>query len=118
MSLTIAPPTPSAVSRRDPLLADLEKLSDYYRERGLAGEELNPAELSYSVAMARYHPADRLSPTFIRRKHVAVFGGAGAGKSTAANILVGDDVAEVNPQAGYTRRPTAILQATATEVND
>jgi len=118
MSLTIAPPTPPAVERRDPLLADLEKLFSYYRGRGLVGEELNPAELAYSVALARYHPADRFSHTFTRRKHVAIFGGAGAGKSTAANILVGDDVAEVNAQAGYTRRPTAILQATPTEISD
>jgi hypothetical protein len=118
MTATLSPPTPSAETRRDPLLADLERLATYYHGRGLAGEELNPAELAYSVALARYHPADRFSPTFTRRKHVAIFGGAGAGKSTAANILVGDDVAEVNAQAGFTRRPTAMLQATATELGD
>jgi hypothetical protein len=39
--------------------------------------------------------------------HVAVVGGAGAGKSTIANWLIGDMAAESNPQAGYTRHPIA-----------
>lgn len=39
--------------------------------------------------------------------HIAVVGGAGAGKSTIANWLIGDMVAESNPQAGYTRHPIA-----------
>jgi hypothetical protein len=41
--------------------------------------------------------------------HVAVVGGAGAGKSTVVNFLAGAIVAEANPQAGYTRHPTAFL---------
>lgn len=39
--------------------------------------------------------------------HVAVVGGAGAGKSTVANFLSGAPVAETNPQAGFTRHPIA-----------
>ncbi len=39
--------------------------------------------------------------------HVAVVGGAGAGKSTIANWLIGDMIAESNPQAGFTRHPIA-----------
>ena len=39
--------------------------------------------------------------------HVAVVGGAGAGKSTIANWLIGDTVCESNPQAGFTRHPIA-----------
>jgi hypothetical protein len=39
--------------------------------------------------------------------HVAVVGGAGAGKSTVANLLSGAAAAEANPQAGYTRHPVA-----------
>src|SRR5262249_33563114 len=39
--------------------------------------------------------------------HVAVVGGAGAGKSTVANLLSGAAVAETNPQAGFTRHPIA-----------
>ncbi|WP_439621825.1 GTPase domain-containing protein [Gemmata sp.] len=41
--------------------------------------------------------------------HVAVVGGAGAGKSTVVNFLAGSVVAEANPQAGFTRHPTAFL---------
>src|SRR5919201_1792808 len=39
--------------------------------------------------------------------HVAVVGGAGAGKSTVANLLSGATLAEANPQAGFTRHPIA-----------
>ncbi len=39
--------------------------------------------------------------------HVAVVGGAGAGKSTVANWLSGVPAAEANPQAGFTRHPIA-----------
>src|SRR6202042_392231 len=39
--------------------------------------------------------------------HIAVVGGAGAGKSTVANLLIGEVVAESNPQAGFTRHPIA-----------
>lgn len=41
--------------------------------------------------------------------HVAVVGGAGAGKSTVVNFLIGSVLAEANPQAGYTRHPTAFV---------
>jgi hypothetical protein len=41
--------------------------------------------------------------------HIAVVGGAGAGKSTVVNFLTGSIVAEANPQAGYTRHPTAYI---------
>jgi 50S ribosome-binding GTPase len=44
-----------------------------------------------------------------RPLHIAVVGGAGAGKSTVVNFLAGSVVAEANPQAGYTRHPTAFL---------
>ncbi len=44
-----------------------------------------------------------------RPLHIAVVGGAGAGKSTLVNFLAGVVVAEANPQAGFTRHPTAFL---------
>src|SRR4051812_24271224 len=44
--------------------------------------------------------------------HVVVVGGAGAGKSTVANMLAGAVVAEANPQAGFTRHPIAYTSAT------
>src|SRR6516162_1565982 len=43
--------------------------------------------------------------------HVAVVGGAGAGKSTVANMLSGAVLAEANPQAGFTRHPIAYTSA-------
>jgi ethanolamine utilization protein EutP (predicted NTPase) len=46
-----------------------------------------------------------------RPLHIAVVGGAGAGKSTVVNFLAGSVVAEANPQAGYTRHPTAFVPA-------
>jgi GTP-binding protein EngB required for normal cell division len=39
--------------------------------------------------------------------HIVVVGGAGAGKSTIANLLSGAPAAEANPQAGFTRHPIA-----------
>lgn len=44
-----------------------------------------------------------------RPKHVAVIGGAGSGKSTIANFLMGTVAAEANPQAGFTRHPVAYM---------
>ncbi|HMC65522.1 MAG TPA: GTPase, partial [Gemmataceae bacterium] len=46
--------------------------------------------------------------------HVAVVGGAGAGKSTVANLLSGVAIAEANPQAGFTRHPVAYTSANGT----
>jgi hypothetical protein len=43
--------------------------------------------------------------------HVAVVGGAGAGKSTVANLLTGSAAAEANPQAGFTRHPIVYTSA-------
>jgi hypothetical protein len=43
--------------------------------------------------------------------HVAVVGGAGAGKSTVVNLLLGVPAAEANPQAGFTRHPIAYTSA-------
>lgn len=46
--------------------------------------------------------------------HVAVVGGAGAGKSTVVNLLAGATVAETNPQAGFTRHPIAYTSTNGT----
>lgn len=43
--------------------------------------------------------------------HIAVVGGAGAGKSTVTNLLTGATLAEANPQAGFTRHPIAYMAA-------
>ncbi|MFM7149869.1 MAG: GTPase domain-containing protein, partial [Gemmataceae bacterium] len=44
--------------------------------------------------------------------HAAVVGGAGAGKSTTVNMIIGQQLAESNPQAGFTRHPIAFYNAT------
>lgn len=41
--------------------------------------------------------------------HVVIVGGAGAGKSSVVNFITGVPIAEANPQAGYTRHPTAYV---------
>ncbi|MEZ6139872.1 MAG: GTPase [Zavarzinella sp.] len=41
--------------------------------------------------------------------HIAVVGGAGTGKSTVVNFLLGGMIAEANPQAGYTRHPIGYI---------
>ncbi len=41
--------------------------------------------------------------------HVVVVGGAGTGKSTVANLILGKPLAESNPQAGFTRHPVAYM---------
>src|SRR6266851_2132729 len=46
--------------------------------------------------------------------HVVVVGGAGAGKSTVANLLSGAVAAETNPQAGFTRHPVAYTSENGT----
>jgi hypothetical protein len=46
--------------------------------------------------------------------HIAIVGGAGAGKSTVANLLSGAADAETNPQAGFTRHPIAYTRTNGT----
>lgn len=92
------------------LLADLVEVQSYYRERRLTGQDLSDAELHFIVGLVRYLFASPDGPILERRAHIMVIGGAGAGKSTTANIVVGASVAEANAQAGYTRHPTAIYR--------
>jgi hypothetical protein len=69
------------------------------------------AKLRLAAALVRncIGPAlDDQPPTPI---HVVVVGGAGAGKSTVANLLSGATAAEANPQAGFTRHPIAYTSA-------
>lgn len=67
------------------------------------------AELRYAAAMVRNLIAPYLEGHGPQPLHVAVVGGAGAGKSTVANMLCGAILAESNPQAGFTRHPVAYL---------
>jgi hypothetical protein len=63
--------------------------------------------LRLAAALVRNVIAPYLDNQSPRPLHVAVVGGAGAGKSTIANWLIGDMIAESNPQAGFTRHPIA-----------
>lgn len=65
------------------------------------------ARLRLAAAVVRNCIAPYLDGASGEPFHVAVVGGAGAGKSTAVNFLCGSVVAEANPQAGFTRHPVA-----------
>src|ERR1051325_8106000 len=70
-------------------------------------------ELRYASALVRNVIGPYLEGHGARPLHVAVVGGAGAGKSTVANMLCGAVLAESNPQAGFTRHPVAYAPADA-----
>ncbi len=67
------------------------------------------AELHYAAALVRNVITPYLEGHGAQPLHVAVVGGAGAGKSTVANMLCGAILAESNPQAGFTRHPVAYV---------
>jgi hypothetical protein len=62
-------------------------------------------QLRLAAALARNCVGPFLDDQPATPIHVAVVGGAGAGKSTVANMLSGAPAAETNPQAGFTRHP-------------
>lgn len=99
---------PSADPIAQSLLADLCELASYYRSRGLDDCDLAESELLFFVGLVRYRFAPPQGTILLRRGHIMVFGGAGAGKSTTSNILAGAEAAEANAQAGYTRHPIAV----------
>jgi hypothetical protein len=68
-------------------------------------------QLRFAAALVRNVIAPYLEGQPPLPLHVAVVGGAGAGKSTVANMLCGAVLAESNPQAGFTRHPVAYAQA-------
>jgi GTP-binding protein EngB required for normal cell division len=63
--------------------------------------------LRFAAALVRNSIGPTLAGRPARPLHVAVVGGAGTGKSTVANLIVGSALAEANPQAGFTRHPIA-----------
>src|SRR5262249_19006715 len=70
-------------------------------------------ELRYAAALVRNVVMPFLEGHGPMPLHVAVVGGAGAGKSTVANMLCGAVLAESNPQAGFTRHPVAYADGAA-----
>lgn len=105
----------TAIAAGQRYVTTLEALTQYYTKRGLANLPLTETEARFATALARYRLAAPPGKMLAERLHVMVVGGAGCGKSTVANILVGASVAEVNPQAGFTRHPTAFLRSDAAD---
>lgn len=91
------------------LADDLRWLEDHCRLQPELAEHAGTLRLA--SALARNVIGPFLEGQSARPLHIAVVGGAGAGKSTLVNFLAGTVVAEANPQAGYTRHPTAFLPA-------
>src|SRR5205085_7903741 len=93
------------------LADDLQWLEEHCRKQ----PELAPhcGQLRLAAALTRNVVGPALDGQPELPLFLAVVGGAGAGKSTVVNLLAGAVVAEANPQAGYTRHPTAYLPAAA-----
>ena len=89
------------------LADDLRWLEDHCRRQPDLAAQAGTLRLASALARNVIGPFLEGQPT--RPLHVAVVGGAGAGKSTVVNFLAGAVVAEANPQAGFTRHPTAFL---------
>ncbi|MDB5311129.1 MAG: GTP-binding protein Der [Gemmataceae bacterium] len=91
------------------LAKDLGWLEDHCRQQPALAAHAGTLRLASALARNVVGPFLEDQPA--RPLHLAVVGGAGAGKSTVVNFLAGAVVAEANPQAGYTRHPTAYLPA-------
>src|SRR5262245_38185457 len=87
------------------LAEDYGWLEEHALSHGQKGQEVNPFRLTRALVSNSLGQFLRhVNPPPL---HIVVVGGAGAGKSTLVNFLVGAPVAETNPQAGYTRHPVA-----------
>jgi hypothetical protein len=91
------------------LADDLGWLEDHCRRQPELA--VHAAHLRLAAALTRNVVGPAVEGQSARPLFAAVVGGAGSGKSTVVNFLVGSVVAEANPQAGYTRHPTAYVPA-------
>lgn len=71
----------------------------------MVARAMQASELRLAAALVRNCIGPALDQQPATPLHIAVIGGAGAGKSTVANMLSGAPAAEANPQAGFTRHP-------------
>lgn len=90
------------------LAEDLGWLEEHCR--GQQNQSTQVGRLRLAAALVRNLIGPFLETQACHPIHVAVVGGAGAGKSTIANMLSGAVLAEANPQAGFTRHPVAYTQ--------
>ena len=89
------------------LANDLTWLEEHCRRQPALARETGQLRLAAALVRNVVGPfLDGQGPSPL---HIAVVGGAGTGKSTVVNLLIGSVQAEANPQAGYTRHPTAYL---------
>ena len=102
---------PAIRSLTKALAEDLAWLEEHARKQ--PAHVARAAELHYAAALVRNLIGPFLEGQSPHPLHVAVAGGAGAGKSTVANMLCGAVLAESNPQAGFTRHPVAYAPADA-----
>src|SRR4051794_18624269 len=93
------------------LADDLTWLEQHSRSR--PDQVLFAGQLRLAAALVRNCLGPFLDDQPPTPLHVVVVGGAGAGKSTLANLLSGAPAAEANPQAGFTRHPIAYTNAQA-----
>jgi hypothetical protein len=91
------------------LSEDLAWLEDHCRRQ--PDQAGHAGKLRFAAALVRNCISPFLDGQPAVPLHVAVVGGAGAGKSTIANLLSGAVMAEANPQAGFTRHPIAYTSA-------
>jgi hypothetical protein len=94
------------------LADDLGWLEGHCRRQPQLAERAG--ELRLAAALVRNVIGPYLDGQPAAPLHVAVVGGAGAGKSTVVNFLCGTRAAEANPQAGFTRHPVAYTHANGT----
>ncbi|QVL34422.1 GTPase domain-containing protein [Telmatocola sphagniphila] len=85
------------------LAEDFAWLHQYQVSR--VGEEKAGTELRFADALVRNTLGPAIEKNSDQPLHIAVVGGAGTGKSTVVNFVVGSKVTESNAQAGYTRHP-------------
>src|SRR6188474_338578 len=89
------------------LADDYSWLEEHCRRQPTFARESGQLRLAAALVRNVIGPfLDGQAPTPL---HIVVVGGAGTGKSTIVNFLAGSAVAEANPQAGYTRHPTAYI---------
>jgi hypothetical protein len=94
------------------LVEDLTWLQDNLDSHSMLEEE--PIRLRLGLSILRNLLGPVLNGQSAEPLHLSVIGGAGTGKSTVSNFLIGSVAADANPQAGFTRHPIAYVSGSDT----